>query len=306
MKIYINREPHSGPYGGGNMFVKAFHRLVPDMGHELVSPMDPNAIPDVILAVGLPSESPCIGVEQAIMYRMINPRVKVVLRVNENDARKNTSHMDDALRRVSGHIDGTVWVSNYMRDYFRGRWDCVDQTVIINGVDREVFKPGEKLDNGKVNIVAHHWSDNRMKGADVYEAIDEFVGRNPDRFTFTYIGRTRSHLPHTNVIRPLSGKRLGEELGKYDIYVSGSRHDPGPNHILEALACGLPTLIHPDGGGCVEFAGEDHRYSDIANLWGALAASNVMPIPPNTALELTGWETCVSAYVKYLEGIVNE
>jgi hypothetical protein len=30
------------------------------------------------------------------------------------------------------------------------------------------------------------------------------------------------------------GKELGDELGKYDVYASASRFDPGPNHIIES------------------------------------------------------------------------
>lgn len=281
--------------------------MVPDMGHVIVDPQDYRAKPDVILCVGLPNDGKCIGIEQAIMYKMVNPSCKVVLRVNENDARKGTTGVDAALVKVSEHIDGTVWVSDWMWEYFHQRgWKCRNSEIIINGVDLEIFRPGEKLDNGKINIVAHHWSDNRMKGADVYEALDEFVGRNPERFTFTYIGRTRSRFEHATVIGPLHGKRLGDELGKYDVYVSGSLHDPGPNHIIEALACGLPTLVHKDGGGCVEFAGETHRYSNIPNLLGVLSAMSVQPVPQNTAFYPVPWEDCINHYVKYLERVTND
>jgi glycosyltransferase involved in cell wall biosynthesis len=306
MKIYINRMPVRGPWGGGNHFVKAFVEMVPDMGHEIVNPADYSAKPDVILCVGLANDGQCIGIEQAIMYKMMNPEVKIVLRVNENDARKGTSDVDRKLISVSEHIDATVFVSDWMWEYFHKKgWKCKQNEPIINGCDPEIFKPGEKLDNGKVNIVAHHWSDNALKGADVYEAVDEFVGKNPDKFTFTYIGRTRSQFKHSKVIRPIHGKKLGEELGRYDVYVSGSRHDPGPNHVIEALACGLPTLVHRDGGGCVEFAGEDHRFCDVKDLMGVLAATSVKPIEPNTAFYPVPWEDCIAEYVKYLERITN-
>lgn len=303
MKVYINRFPIHGPWGGGNMFVKAFHEHVPGMGHEVVPPDSMNIAPDAILLAGLDNDGQGISVDQAIMYKAMMESygrdVKLVLRVNENDARKGTDHVDAMLLKLAGHIDGTVFVSKWLQEYFRERgWPCSNQAVIVNGVDREVFKPQPKLANGKLNIVAHHWSDNRMKGADIYEAIDEFVGRHPDKYAFTYIGRHKCSFKHTAVVRPLFGKKLGEELGKHDIYVSASVADPGPNHILEALACGLPTVVDRRGGGCVEFAGFDHAFRDWNELEGCLMGHGW---GPNTAFAPGDWPTCIREYIDFLE-----
>ena len=38
------------------------------------------------------------------------------------------------------------------------------------------------------------------------------------------------------------------------------------NHILESLSCEIPTYVHKDGGGAVEFAGIENTYSDIYEL----------------------------------------
>lgn len=306
MQVYINRRVVKGPWGGGNMFVKAYH----DFGgksHDVEVLVNENGTinPDVILLAGLENEYPDIGVEQAIMYKSyIKPDCQLVLRVNENDARKGTNHMDDALLKISEHVDGTVFVSNWLRDYFIEKgWACQNNTVIYNGVDREWFKPQPKFNNGKLNIVAHHWSDNRMKGADIYEALDEFVGQHPDKFTFTYIGRHQCDFKHTKVVPPKSARSLGEELGKYDVYVSASRFDPGPNHILEALACGLPTYVHKDGGGCVEFAGEDAIYSSFMELEAYLKyAAELLPATPSVnSFILPTWQECVRKYNDFLE-----
>ena len=49
---------------------------------------------------------------------------------------------------------------------------------------RELGTLAAKINNKKVNIVTHHWSDNYLKGFDVYDKLDEFVKENND-FTFT-------------------------------------------------------------------------------------------------------------------------
>jgi glycosyltransferase involved in cell wall biosynthesis len=302
MKVYINRFPINGPWGGGNMFVKAFHKHVPEMGHDLIPPESMSIAPDAVLLAGLDNDGQGgVSAEQAIMYKMYQDRVKLVLRVNENDARKGTAHVDDYLLKLAPHMDGTVFVSHWLRDYFLERgWPDNNHAVIVNGVDREIFKSQPKLNNGKLNIVAHHWSDNPLKGFDIYEQLDEFVGANSDKYAFTYIGRDRRTFKHTNVVRPLFGKKLGEELGKHDVYVSASRFDPGPNHVLEALACDMPTYVHKDGGGCVEFAGYAHAYGTWEELRDILESG-----PPYHANvqsnNLHTWPTCVREYIGFLE-----
>lgn len=304
MQVYMNRKPVTGPWGGGNAFFRAYNEFGGRPGIEVLHDPTLNVNPDVMLLVGLENDGQDIGVEQAIMYKMyVRPECKLVLRVNECDARKGTDHMDAALLSVSEHMDGTIFVSRWTQDYFNEKgWACKNQAVIVNGVDRSVFRPGPKLNNGKLNIVAHHWSDNPMKGADIYEKIDRLVGEYPDKLAFSYVGRHKCDFKHTRIVRPLSGKALGDELGKHDVYVSASRWDPGPNHCLEALACELPTFVHCDGGGCVEFAGAAQAYNDWNELRGFLMTvkpgrvmKNVDPTP------LYDWQTCVQEYNAFLE-----
>ena len=302
MKAYINRNVVVGPWGGGNLFVRAFHEMAPREDVEVMQDPSGNINPEVILLVGLENDNQGgISAEQAIMYKMyVKPDCKIVLRVNENDARKGTSDVDEMLRQVSMYVDHTVFVSHWLQDYFMKQGWTGPNSVIYNGVQRSVFAPQPKLNNGKVNIVAHHWSDNRMKGADIYEKLDELVAEHPDRFNFTYIGRHKCDFKNTTVIRPLSGKALGDELGKHDVYVSASRFDPGPNHILEALACELPTYVHSDGGGAVEFAGVDHSYSSWDELKSTLLNGS---FTKNKAFVPPSWKDCINEYVATLDRI---
>jgi glycosyltransferase involved in cell wall biosynthesis len=247
--------------------------------------------------------------EDIVEYvRRSSSKANVFLRVNENDARKGTTGVDKRLLDLSAHVDGTIFVSQWLQDHFLSiGWGCSNNTVIHNGVDGSAFRKrgyDEKLKNSsdqryhrRINLVAHHWSDNRLKGADIYEALDEFVALNTD-FSFTYIGRTKSNLRHTYILPPAPADELGRTLGLYDVYVSGSRFDPGPNHILEALACGLPTYVHKDGGGCVEFAGADHTFDDWAHLRNILAYKLFLP---NQSFTLPTWQECASQYVEFME-----
>jgi glycosyltransferase involved in cell wall biosynthesis len=190
-----------------------------------------------------------------------------------------------------------VFLSHWLKDYYTEKdIKCKKSHVILNGVDRNIYKPRQKFNNGKVNIVTHHWSNNQLKGFDIYEQLDEFVGKNSDKYSFTYIGRDRFTFKNTNVIRPMFGEKLGEELGKYDVYISASRFDPGPNHILESLACKIPTYVHNAGGGCVEFAGKEFSFSTLEQFISKISESSKM----NDCSVLRSWEDCVKQYCDLL------
>jgi len=308
MKLYINRQYRSGPFGGGNNFVRGFfnhfeaREKAGDKSHVLCMPTDPKANPDAMLIVGLDNDGTGISIDQALMYKMTyNHKLKIVLRVNENDARKGTTDVDDKLIKVSGMIDATVFVSEWLRGYFDDRgWKCKNNTVIVNGVDRDIFKPQEKLNNGKVNIVSHHWSDNRRKSGNITEWLDkDFIAKRKDEYQFTFIGRTQCNLKHSTIVRPLSGQKLGEELGKHDVYFSESLFDPGPNSIIEAVTCELPTYVHSDGGGSVEFAGADHMFKSFNQLEQILLERKFTKNPTH----FQSWDSCIDEYVKFMEKV---
>ena len=75
-------------------------------------------------------------------------------------------------------------------------------------------------------------------------------------FEFYYIGNhNNSYKPtSTNLISPACGKKLGELLRQFDVYVTASRWEPGGMHHIEAASCGLPILFHEEGGGINELA----------------------------------------------------
>lgn len=294
MKAYINRKVVHGPWGGGNLWVKAAHEFLPHQGFDIV---DLNQVPDVLFLAGIGAEAGCISADQAIQYKKwcktnFGKDVKIILRVNENDARKNTTGVDDEIKRISQQVDHVVFVSKWLKDYFKTDDWSAPTSFAYNGVDKDSYRRTKKLGNDKINIVTHHWSDNYLKGFDVYAAIDEWLKDNPD-FTFTYIGRHKSHFKNTRHVQPLFGKELGEELGRYDVYVSASRFDPGPNHIIESLSCHIPTYVHKDGGGCVEFAGEDHVYKNEQELFDILKSKK---FTDNDSWKPSSWNECIKNF----------
>lgn len=259
MKIFFNRVERFEPYGGGSHFVTEMTRFLREKGHEVVFSFfndNKETINDIDVIFLIDPRPGDIGfsVNHAIQYKSINPNVKILHRVNECDARKDTNFMDKMLIETFNYADKIVFISNWLKKYFIDKGANVeDCKVIYNGCNLNNFRPLEK-DNNKIKIVTHHWSDNWMKGFDLYKYIDEkFIPNNPN-FEFTYVGRySKKYNPkHTKVIPPLHGKWLGDEIRKHDIYVTASRFEPCGMHHVEGAASGLPVIYHTDGGGINE------------------------------------------------------
>jgi glycosyltransferase involved in cell wall biosynthesis len=200
------------------------------------------------------------GPDEIREYKLGHAAMVCLHRVNECDARKGTSFMDDLLAGANTVADFTVFVSAWLRDYHAARWFDARRphAVIQNGADPAAFHPlgGEGFTGATpFRLVTHHWSDNWMKGFDVYQAVDELIasGRLPDTELWV-VGRwpreIRWKVAHT--IGPAHGVELGSLLRRCHAYLTASRFDPGPMHPIEGVQCGLPLIYHQDGGGIVE------------------------------------------------------
>lgn len=312
MKVLINREMVQGPWGGGNNFVRAFREHVPKHGHQVVDRLED--APNVVLLMGPGADGMGIDSEAVFRHRQRDPGCRVIARMNDCDARKGTTGVDRALWEIVQRADVAVFVSKWLQDHLTESWTRLPDPyayaawttygvvmrsyVVHNGVDVQLFRTRTVEERNRTKVVAHHWSDNPLKGRDVYEALDSI----PFGVEFTYIGRHQCNFknPYTRVVPPLFGDELANELANHDVYVSGSRFDPGPNHIAESIACGLPTYVHKDGGGCVEFAGADHVYNDIDHLRRIIAGGD---FKPNAAITFSDWDVCIGRYVEIIERV---
>lgn len=298
MKVFINRVPVDGPWGGGNLFLKAFYDQFKKKGHTVTPHLEDDI--DLIFIQDPRYGSTNVSINEIYNFKKRFPNVKIMHRVNECDARKNTNNMNAMLRNCSLISDHTIFVSNWIKDHHLSLgWGCKNHSVVYNGVDLNHFQPRKKIDNNKINIVTHHWSNNPMKGLDYYMFLNEYV-RSDDKFTFTYIGNCKKSLDNSMMIRPLHGLELGEELSRYDVYVSGTRYDPGPNHIIESVACGIPTIVYSEGGGAVEFAGEENVFSSESELVDLLN-SNISLI--KNKYKPYSWQSCMAKVLEVAENL---
>lgn len=296
MKIFMNRKPVTGPWGGGNNFVKAADEYLRLAGHQVAYSLSDDV--EVIIAVDPRYDELGVSGREMINFRRDHRNSRLIYRVNECDARKgDVEIIDPMIRQLIAEADHTVFVSYWLRDYHLNKchkWK--DVSVIYNGVGFE-FKKSTRVPDGVTRIVTHHWSDNKMKGHDVYQFIDNLVASRSD-LSFTYIGRSHGSLPNSTVIKPLQGKELAEKLSENDVYISGSRFDPGPNHIFESLACGLPTYAHYEGGGAAELVGKDHVF-DLLEL-ECLLLPHQKNFKKNEVSHVASWENCIEQYKRII------
>lgn len=278
MRIALNRMIRRSPWGGGSQFLTAFAEHLERAGHEVVHSLVPNV--DVIVMLDPRDEGGGFDVNAILAYKQRNPQTKVLHRVNDTGKTRGGLELDrliiNANRRVADH---TVYISQWVKDYFLEavgnttsnpeerasrltEWAARPSTVITNGCDSSVFYPDLRAKENCLAVmsrprylVTHHWSDNPSKGLDLYAHVDELLDTMPG-YSFTYIGRfPSSYTPKSSrfrILPPMYGKELGDELRKYDVYVTAARWEACGMHHVEAAACGLPVIFHKDGGGVNE------------------------------------------------------
>jgi hypothetical protein len=130
-------------------------------------------------------------------------------------------------------------------------------SYVVSNAPRKEFLVSQKreVDFTQIRLVSHHWSNNSMKGFEVYQKLDQYC-RNRSDMRFTFVGRKPDDVSLANHIPPLDTSGLVEELPTHNVYVTASKQEAGANHVLEAMALGLPVLYHKDGGSINEYCFE--------------------------------------------------
>lgn len=262
MKVAIGHIVQHGPFGGGNRFVVSLAQALEAAGHTVRYDVDDDAL-DLILMTDPRPRSPNVPFAAGAILRYLvrrNPRALVVHRINECDERKGTKWMNRRLRTANYAADATVFIASWLRDLAVWRGES-EASVILNGADTSVFHDrGQQpwTGEGALRLVTHHWGGNRMKGFDVYEAIDRMMGEPAwqGRIDFTYVGNLPPGARFANArhIPPLDGDALADELRRHHAYVTASVNEPAGMHHIEGALCGLP-LLYRDSGAFPEYCG---------------------------------------------------
>lgn len=265
MKISIGMRLQSGPWGGGNRFGSALGAYLRQLGHEVCHDLTPRDL-DIILLAEPEGRLRISAYDHADILRyllFVNKKALVVHRINNtSEARDDGSKTFNRFRIHANRIaDHTVFVSQWARSCYLASGFGADRpaSVILNGADARLWRPGDpgtRVHDGCLRIVTHHWSTHANKGWDIYRRLDALQGQSPwnEWLRFTFVGRLPEgeRIENGRHVMPCTGEALAEELRGHDVYLTASRFEAGPNHLLEGAMCGLP-LLYLESGSMAEY-----------------------------------------------------
>jgi len=263
MNIAIGYHIQEGPWGGGNAFARSLSDALTARGDRVIYTLDYPDI-DLILLTDPRGRSPQVSFHAGSILRYLvttNSRAVVVHRINECDERKGTHSMNRLLQRANYVADHTIFISSWLENLPVWRFES-SSSVILNGADASIFNDSRYFSwtrNRRLRIVTHHWGGNRLKGADVYEALDRLLNFPEwrERLEFTYVGNMPEgmSLPNTRHVAPLSGEALAREISAHHVYLTGSVNEPAGMHHIEGALCGLP-ILYRNSGALPEYCSE--------------------------------------------------
>ena len=270
LRICFTMQPTQQAYGGGNQFLinltthlSKYHHIVYELepNLDLIFVMDPRKL-----------KYNRIVNQMVVEYKKQYPHTSVIQRINDCDKPRNQENIiDPIVINATKCADLSIFVSQWTCDYYHSKGYKGKHMVINGGCNQEIFyprplltplppqlvsQPPSQSNSPKIRLVTHHWSQNWNKGFDYFKQLSDYIDHHP-QFELTFIGR---ELPPeqqpTNMRRigPLFGDELGEELSKHHIYITASKAEACPNHVLEGMSTMLPLLYHVDIGGGVEIA----------------------------------------------------
>ncbi|MDB4335835.1 hypothetical protein N9989_00020 [bacterium] len=249
MKIYINRRPKLGPWGGG---IKTVNKLVNKLiqeGHSVCYKLENNV--DVIFCIDPRPNEYGEWYQNFIDYRNVNPGTKIIQRVGD----LGTHSKPELTKLVAQTLqisDFMIFPSEWSRDWigFKG-----DNCEVVHNAPMSIFYENRQANlttSVKPKLVTHHWSMNPKKGFHFYQFLQEHIDRTSE-FDFKYIGRLPDEINIKNKTDPIAASALSIELPKNDIYITASIEEAGANHVVEALGCGLPVVYHEAGGSIDDY-----------------------------------------------------
>ena len=257
MKISVGSKIVDGPFGGGNEFLKNLMNFLDKKGHTVINHLNDADI-DIILLTNplITSETSSFNSYDIEYYlKFSNSQAIVFQRFNECDERKGTQNINYKLNKFNQVVDINLFVSNWLKNIFNGlELSKKKAYVVMGGPNKNIFNNKNKTywnKKEKIKLVTHHWSDNLRKGYLEYKQLDNLLNSEKYNklFEFTFIGNKPKDIKfnNINIIKPLEGEKLANELKKHDVYITASENEPSGNHHMEGALCGLPILFKDSG-----------------------------------------------------------
>ena len=256
----------SGPWGGGNKTVKNLCEKIKQEGHEIFFDLDRPDF-DIIFCIDPRPNNEGIWYQHFLNYKN-QYGAKIVQRIGDLGTH-GKPELFELVQQCLKYSDHFIFPSEWAKEASRIK---TSNFSVIRNRPRKIFHSlkNNNTIKSKPRFVTHHWSNNPKKGFDTYKFIDENM---TDQIDFTYIGRVPSGFTFNNstYVSPVEDEKICEILSSQDVYLTASKEEAGANHVLEAMACGLPVVYHESGGSINEYVGNrGFSFSSNNNLANAI------------------------------------
>lgn len=257
MNIYFNRKPVPGPWGGGSKILSSIIDECVARRHNIYLENEIQSVKDLDIIFCIdPRPTEFVTFEDLLVKRN-STKAKLLQRIGDLGTH-GKPELTALVAQTCKYADHIVYPSMWAKDLLEKIAKKIESFSIIENAPLSCFIRDDKPSsfNDTIKIVTHHWSNNLMKGFDIYEKLDHFCQISDGKFEFTYIGRKPNNFNFRNYIEPLDANELSRTLKNYHVYLTASKYEAGANHVLEAMAMKLPVLYHRDGGSIVEYCKE--------------------------------------------------
>jgi len=196
------------------------------------------------------------------------------------------------------------WLSGLIGQSFLSNYPRI---TIHNGVDTNIFSPGEKAASPYIIGVANVWEE--RKGLQDFFKLREIL---PKEILVKLVGLTESQiksLPEgiVGIERTNSVKELAELYSSALALVNPTYEDNFPTVNIEAISCGIPVITYDTGGSPevidsqTSYVVEKGEYIGLADAIKKIYSSNLNDLKDRCrkrALQLFAKDKC---YTKYIE-----
>ena len=262
IKLFINFKPDNNiPYGGGNITTYYLQKYFENKFSEIQITYELSKNINIFLIIDPFKDRRFkkYSLEDVINYRnTYNKNAKIIIRVNDCDITrpdiKPEISREKAIVKNFSEINHFIFNSNFIKEHYKNLINFNNNySIIHNGCDLSIFHPiNHPPSKGKKwKIVTHHWSSNMNKGYNVYYVLWKILNNLNKNMEFVFIGQNVPDMfKEVPIVGPYVNDKLNFELTQCNIYITDSINDSCPNHVIEAISCGIPILYrnHPGGG----------------------------------------------------------
>lgn len=295
-KVHILYEFVNGPWGGANQFLSGLRSSLEKKGFYSKEIQNAN----IVIVNSNPSSMKLIT-NRIYDLKVKYPNIRIINRVDGpvKAIRGKDGYYDKSFSLFDNTFaDGTIFQSQWSKSKLHDMNLTFNPNscIIQNGADQSIFSPHKRASrrSEKIRIVSSSWSPNPRKGFKVYQWLDSNLDFS--KYEYTFIGNSPIKFRNIKVMEPLAPKLLGDELKKYDLYITASQSDPCSNSLIEALSCGLKVIGLQDGGHTEIINKNGRTFRTESELLELIECCNKIPYPLTEEYSL---EHSVDKYVDF-------